>query len=72
MNVQIFLATDLGFVEHQAMDHVPVAADVVQVLALGGEHGHAAVAVPERCCVTLSRALISVLLLPVSHEHQSC
>ena len=48
--VPFFVATDLGFVEHQAMDHVPVAADVVQVLALGGEHGHAAVAVPERCC----------------------
>ena len=58
----MFLATDLGFVEHQAVDHVPVAADVVQVLALGGEHGHAAVAVPGQCCVTVySRAVISVL-----------
>ena len=58
----MFLSTDLGFVEHQAVDHVPVAADVVQVLALGGEHGHAAVAVPGQWCVTVySRAVIRVL-----------
>ena len=57
----MFLYTDLGFVEHQAVDHVPVAADVVQVLALGGEHGHAAVAVPGQCRVTMGRAVVSVL-----------
>ena len=57
----MFLSTDLGFVEHQAVDHVPVAADVVQVLALGGEHGHAAVAVPGQCCVIMGRAVIRVL-----------
>ena len=58
----MFLSTDLGFVEHQAVDHVPVAADVVQVLALGGEHGHAAGAVPGQWCVTVySRAVIRVL-----------
>ena len=57
----MFLSTDLGFVEHQAVDHVPVAADVVQVLALGGEHRHAAVAVPGQCCVTMGRAVVRVL-----------
>ena len=38
----------LRLVEDEAVHHIPVSLDVVQVLALRREHGHSAVAVTEQ------------------------